>query len=129
MGIIPGASKWRRILELVRSVIFEMDSKVVVNFVHCRAAGNAFLQPLISEICHMLHDPGWCTRVDHVYREANRAADWLASLGHSSPFHCNMLSVVPSPLGLILSEDCRGCSLPRLVPWLVLFCLCYRKNL
>lgn len=96
-------------------VLFEMDSQVVVNCVHLKYSGNAFLQPLLQEICHLLSLDDWSASVHHVFREANRSADFLANLGHEGPFQCVFLDPVPASLRLILFEDRIGSSLPRLV--------------
>jgi hypothetical protein len=100
----------------IRNVIFEMDSLVVVNMVNSGSTPNAFLQPLLQEVISLLHRPGWRTSVSHVYREANRCADLLANLGHSSlDFNCNFLNVSPFALKLLLEDDVRGVSFPRFV--------------
>jgi hypothetical protein len=93
----------------IKNVIFEMDSLVVVNMVNLGSSPNAFLQPLF-------HHPGWSTSVCHVYREANRCADLLANLGHTSlDFNCNFIDVFSPTLKLLLEDDVRGVSFPRLI--------------
>jgi ribonuclease HI len=72
-------------------VVFEMDSKVIVNMVTSRHTNNAYLSPLLGEIIDLLQHPNWETSITHVYREANRCADFLANRGHSSSFDGNML--------------------------------------
>jgi ribonuclease HI len=100
----------------IKNVIFEMDSLVVVNMVNLGSSPNAFLQPLLQEVTTLLHHPGWSTSVCHVYREANRCADLLANLGHTSlDFNCNFIDVFSPTLKLLLEDDVRGVSFPRLI--------------
>jgi ribonuclease HI len=100
----------------IKNVIFEMDSLVVVNMVNLGSSPNAFLQPLLQEVITLLHHPGWSTSVCHVYREANRCADLLANLGHTSlDFNCNFIDVFSPTLKLLLEDDVRGVSFPRLI--------------
>lgn len=49
----------------------------------------------------------------HTFREANRGADFLASLGHLGEFTWTILDSPPPRLSLVLQEDARGASLPR----------------
>jgi ribonuclease HI len=100
----------------IKNVIFEMDSLVVVNMVNLGSSPNAFLQPLLQEVITLLRHPGWSTSVCHVYREANRCADLLANLGHTSlDFNCNFIDVFSPTLKLLLEDDVRGVSFPRLI--------------
>lgn len=54
------------------SVIFELDSLVVVKLVRLRSSSNRFFDPLLCDIIQLLHSSDWTTKVRHVYREANR---------------------------------------------------------
>ena len=53
--------------------------------------------------------------MNHVYREANRATDYLASLGHSLPLSLHVYFQAPIGLLPILLEDARGVALPRVI--------------
>ncbi|CAH9063024.1 unnamed protein product [Cuscuta europaea] len=57
----------------------------------------------------------WTVRVEHVYREGNRAADFLASLGHTLPIGVHSISNVDSRLSLHILYDLLGISQPRLI--------------
>ncbi|CAN1777220.1 Putative ribonuclease H protein At1g65750, partial [Linum perenne] len=57
-----------------------------------------------------------CTiRVRHVYREGNKAVDYLACRGHDFPFGAHVFPSLDSNLGHILRHDCLGISEPRFV--------------
>lgn len=60
-------------------VIFELDSKAVVDMVHGKTTQISFLQPLLHEITSLLHLPTWDTIVVHIYREENKCANLLAN--------------------------------------------------
>ncbi|KAK2384993.1 heat shock 70 kDa protein [Trifolium repens] len=96
-------------------VIFEMDSKVIVNMVTSRHTNNAYLSPILGEIIDLLQHPNRETSITHVYREANRFADFLANRGHSSSFDGDIVNLACHSLQLILYDDFMGASLPRLI--------------
>jgi len=50
----------------------------------------------------------WNASLVHSYREANRAADFLANLGHRAIFVVSVIDTFPPTLRLILSDDARG---------------------
>ncbi|CAN1824351.1 Putative ribonuclease H protein At1g65750 [Linum perenne] len=50
-----------------------------------------------------------------VFREANKAADFLASQGYEFPFGTHLFSLSNCKLGHIMRYDCLGVSEPRLI--------------
>lgn len=46
--------------------------------------------------------------INHVYREGNRAAEYLAKMGHSAQHGTTILQHPPPGLQLILDGDTRG---------------------
>lgn len=58
----------------------------------------------------------WVAQVIHVYREGNRAADWLANHGVIQNVTSQILTLVPCNLHTILMEDISGVAFLRLVP-------------
>ncbi|CAN1127864.1 Putative ribonuclease H protein At1g65750 [Linum perenne] len=57
----------------------------------------------------------WRVTIKHVYREANKAADFLASHGSQFPFGIHLFPLSDCNLGHILRYDCLGISEPRLI--------------
>ncbi|CAN0928257.1 Putative ribonuclease H protein At1g65750, partial [Linum grandiflorum] len=51
----------------------------------------------------------------HIYREDNRAADYLAALGHNLPLGVHFISVVDPTLSLHILYDMLGISQSRLI--------------
>ena len=49
-------------------------------------------------------------KIQHVYREGNRAADTLANLGITLPLGYHLLHVVPKDVFEILKQDLIGVS-------------------
>lgn len=96
-------------------VIFEMDSKVIVDMVRAKTSHIPFLQPLLQEVLNLLHLPDWSTSVEHIFREANHCADLLAKKGHSSSFDGVIMEDSFALLDLYLLNDARGVSSPRVV--------------
>ena len=84
-------------------MILELDSSGAIlspqkNFVH-----HPF-STLVAKIQELLAR-NWEVKVQHVYREANRAVDLLASLGHSLSIDLHVYFKPPLMLLPILSED------------------------
>ncbi|CAN1171508.1 Putative ribonuclease H protein At1g65750 [Linum perenne] len=52
----------------------------------------------------------------HIYREGNFAADYLANLGHDYPWGVHPISLSDCNLNYFLRRDCIGISEPRLIP-------------
>lgn len=96
-------------------VIFEMDSKVIVDMVRSGSTRIIFLQPLLQEVISFLQLPDWTTSVIHTYREANQCANFLASKGHSSSFEGVTLESSFSMLSLLFLNDVRRGSTPLVV--------------
>ena len=48
----------------------------------------------------------------HIFREANRAADFMASMGYALDFGLRVFYNSPEGLRGVLSEDFRGVALP-----------------
>lgn len=74
---------------------------------------NQYLRPLLSEIIQALNHAGWRDAIHHIYREANRGADFLATKGHSCSFEWVLIERACPLFGVILLDDSRGCSMPR----------------
>ncbi|CAN1785219.1 hypothetical protein LINPERHAP1_LOCUS16800 [Linum perenne] len=57
----------------------------------------------------------WSLKVEHTFREGNRTANFLASLGYVYPFGSQNVSSSDSRLGYFLRLDCLGIAEPRSV--------------
>ncbi|CAN1162578.1 Putative ribonuclease H protein At1g65750 [Linum perenne] len=57
----------------------------------------------------------WVVSIRHVYREANRAADFLANRGHVFPYGVHHFPIVDCNLNYVLLYDSLGVSNPRLI--------------
>ncbi|CAN1129588.1 Putative ribonuclease H protein At1g65750 [Linum perenne] len=58
----------------------------------------------------------WRVTTRHVFREANKAADFLASQGYEFPFGTHLFPLSDCNLGHILRYDCLEIAEPRLIP-------------
>ena len=56
----------------------------------------------------------WEVRVQHVHREGNRAADFLANLGHILPLGFHLLQDAHNDVVEILKQDIIGVSFYRM---------------
>lgn len=71
--------------------------------------------PLLREVLSILRQRDRSTSLVHIYREANRNADFLANKGHFANFEWTLVNSVPPLLRIILAYDVKGSSLPRLI--------------
>ncbi|KAI9108095.1 hypothetical protein K1719_020968 [Acacia pycnantha] len=62
---------------------------------------------LVRKVCRIL-DWEWQVTMNHVFREGNRCADFLASYALSLDVGYHSLAVPPTGLGPLLSEDVVG---------------------
>ncbi|CAN1140351.1 Putative ribonuclease H protein At1g65750 [Linum perenne] len=57
----------------------------------------------------------WEVKVIHVYREANKAADYLANLGHNTTRGVHTVDISDCNLAYFVRHDCLGISEPRVI--------------
>ncbi|CAN0856178.1 Putative ribonuclease H protein At1g65750 [Linum grandiflorum] len=63
----------------------------------------------VANFCELL-DWNWMVKVEHVYREGNRAADYLASHGDSLPIGVHSIYVSDPTLSMHILYDLLGIS-------------------
>ena len=99
-----------------RKVHVELDSEVVVRMlVEDPPASSPFIQ-LIRKCHALIKRDLWEVKITHCYREANKAADWLANHGVLINQSVVLLEAVPKDLHAVLLEDLSGVSWRRMVP-------------
>ena len=98
----------------LQNVLLEMDSTSAISLITDKVNP---LHPFASVIkrVHDLIQSSWNVRIKHVFREANRATDGLANLGHSHDLGVVFYSFSPIVLSSILRDDLAGVALPRFV--------------
>ena len=99
-----------------RKVHVELDSEVVVRMLTDEPPGHSPFIHLIRKCIALINRESWEVKVSHCYREANKAADWLANhgVGLNQPF--SLIEAVPKDLLAVLLEDTSGVAWPRMVP-------------
>ncbi|CAA7051324.1 unnamed protein product [Microthlaspi erraticum] len=111
-GIYYGLwTAWER---RVPRVVVEVDSELVAGFFN---TGISDAHPLsfLVRLCYGFISRDWLVRVTHVYREANRVADWLANYAFSLQLGFSFLPSAPTDLSVLLLEDVDGSSRARFV--------------
>ena len=99
-----------------RRVQLTVDSEVVVRLLLEAFPANSPYIHIIRKCKALICRPEWKVTVSHCYREANRAADWLANFGVSLDQRLLVLEAVPGDLQTVLLEDLRGLAHARMVP-------------
>ena len=97
-----------------RQAMLEIDSTSAIALIHNT---NAECHPYASVLKHVqsLLQRAWVVKIQHIYRERNRAADFLASLGHGLQLGVCFYDLPPIGLASFLREDVAGISFLRLV--------------
>ncbi|KAL9411534.1 hypothetical protein AB3S75_045186 [Citrus x aurantiifolia] len=97
-----------------RRIWVEVDSKAVTQILENPTTPVNEHHSLILAIRELLSRE-WVVKVNHIYREANIAADFLASFSLSFPLGLQLLTVAPPNLQRILHNDMSGVAHSRLV--------------
>ncbi|CAN1178142.1 Putative ribonuclease H protein At1g65750, partial [Linum perenne] len=92
-----------------------VDSKVVLDLLNLDGAPTHQHAAEIRELRKAL-DCDWDVSLSHMYREGNKAADFLVDLGHSKALGLHDIDSSDVRLGFLLRHDCMGISEPRIVP-------------
>ncbi|XP_074318679.1 uncharacterized protein LOC141655501 [Silene latifolia] len=96
-------------------VLVNMDNLPCTKLINEDGLISGSLRPLVLRCKELVSLSGWTVKVEHVFREANRATDWLANAGVHSSTSSTMFDSPPSELRTILREDVLGVAFPRLV--------------
>ncbi|CAN1767631.1 Putative ribonuclease H protein At1g65750 [Linum perenne] len=98
----------------IRKVAVQVDSKVAISLIsepgepcHHHAGEVVAIRKLLQR--------DWEVTISHVYREGNKIADYLASIGHGLPPGTHPISISDCNLGFYLRYGCMGISEPRII--------------
>ncbi|CAN0911179.1 Putative ribonuclease H protein At1g65750, partial [Linum grandiflorum] len=103
---------WERGYRRVR--VLQLDSRVAIQLLLGDGELTHQHSSEVASFCEML-DRDWLIKVEHIYREGNRAADYLAALCHSLPSGVYSIYVVDHTLSLHILYDMLGISQSRLI--------------
>nr|XP_023881759.1 uncharacterized protein LOC111994132 [Quercus suber] len=98
-----------------QAVMVEMDSKDIVDNLSTHAAASTIISAIMED-CKQLVAQIPQVRFNHVYREVNKCADFLAKLGASLEVDFNVFSSPPVDLLSLWEADARGLYCNRLCP-------------
>ena len=96
----------------VSRVILEMDNQCLVDMLLNKSTCPLRSLPLIQEIKCLLQR-SWTVEIVHVFREANKCADHLASLASAHPVGVHTLQVPPDSVKSLLFYDTIGVAFSR----------------
>ncbi|KAH9757265.1 hypothetical protein KPL71_016337 [Citrus sinensis] len=98
----------------IRWLYAEVDSRCVTQLVKNNMVNYNEFSPLIRAIQELIRR-NWRVEITHVYREANFAADCLATLACSLPLGLHVFNSPPKGVLQFMSQDIYGVAYPRLV--------------
>ena len=100
----------------IKKLVVQLDNQACVQAIIGDVEGSGECTHIINACRRLVRDSSWDIRVSHIFREGNRAADWLANYGVAQPLRFFVLEDIPLSFSRILEEDCRGVALPRFIP-------------
>ena len=96
--------------------MIQLDNLACVQLLENKEEASGECAHIIKSCKKLIEDPTWKVCIKHVYREGNRAANWLANHGVVQNCSLHLLHDPPPSLFRILAEDVQGVAFPRLVP-------------
>jgi ribonuclease HI len=97
----------------LQNIELQIDSMIVVRTLSGDRLGDNGGRSLVRRIRSLFQD-GWNIKIRHVYREANRVADALATLGCQQDA-CNLFEAPPLGVDQLCSFDSSGVTTPRFI--------------
>ena len=97
----------------------ESDSKLLVDMVteKCNINGNV---PTLIRRIRDLKNMSWQVQINHIWREGNRSADWLANFSlYLDSFDLHVIETPPRDLRCLLFYDISGACMPQNVRLIV----------
>ncbi|GKV28147.1 hypothetical protein SLEP1_g37234 [Rubroshorea leprosula] len=91
----------------ISHLMLEMDSLLAVQLIHCRQLSVGPASILLNDI-HLLLDHFHSCAILHTLGEGNKAANYMASIGHGSPLGIRYFPTPPASINLILLGDSAG---------------------
>ena len=96
-----------------QATLIELDSKTIIDAFNSQTHSNTIVSSIMDDCRHKVSRiPQTCFR--HIYREANRCADFLAKLGTSFEGDFIVFSSPPVDLACVLEADASGLYVNRL---------------
>ncbi|XP_054813485.1 uncharacterized protein LOC129314138 [Prosopis cineraria] len=97
-----------------RRVILETDSVSAVRCMEALLINGERRSRVMTRISNIL-DNGWEIKLQHIFREGNARADWIAKWSCLQSNSLYVLDDPPDGFGVYLFRDILGMSCPRLV--------------
>ena len=96
-------------------MVVNVDSETVVRLLEDEGPCSSPYIHIIRKCKALIQRDEWEIKISHCYREANRAAGWLANYGVSLTERFAILEAVPKDLHVALLKDLSGVAWPRWV--------------
>jgi ribonuclease HI len=91
----------------------ESDSKTLIDMITGKVKINGNPPTLIHRIQDLLK-LNWQVHFNHIWREGNRSADWLANFSFSlDSFNTHVMETPPSEISSLLFDDFSEACMPR----------------
>lgn len=106
MALVHGLKLARNLQ--ISHLMIQLDNMACVQALQSTSSGSGECAHLINFCRSLISEANWEVKVEHVFREGNRAADLLANLGVTQLSRSELLEEPPLELSRIIDEDIRG---------------------
>ena len=90
-----------------------MDNKACISIIQGDQYNRGLNMHVVNQCKQLINQNGWTVTLTHCYREANRAADWLANHGLDGDKLYDTFASLPTDLAKVLREDLQGVAIAR----------------
>ena len=104
----------------IKRLLVEVDSLCVSQMISKQVIVPNVFYALVVAVRNLL-SRNWQVSLSHIFREANSAADFMASMAYSVPYGVHVFNSPPVGIYSFILQDIVGVAKPRMVmPYLVL---------
>ncbi|KAL4373270.1 hypothetical protein AHAS_Ahas05G0065000 [Arachis hypogaea] len=96
----------------MQRVIIDMDYSEGLESINKGIKDKYYHNPQLQQIFQRVNKP-WELKFQHVYREANQSADWMAKKGCGMLMGFHFIDQPPEVIVPMLSDDVIGANVPR----------------
>ncbi|XP_074309803.1 uncharacterized protein LOC141644228 [Silene latifolia] len=113
LALLAGLERAKQIR--IVKLIIHMDNESCIQLVKEEHLVSNSLKSVVKRCKDLIKERGNSFKLEHTYRELNRAAGWLANRGVNSGIIPILLEYPPMDLHTILREDIFGLAIPRAI--------------
>ncbi|KAL9414398.1 hypothetical protein AB3S75_042799 [Citrus x aurantiifolia] len=100
----------------IKCLLVEVDSLCVSQMISKQVVVPNVSHALVVAVRDLLNR-NWQVSLNHIFREANSVADFMANMTHSLPYGLHLFTSPPVGIYSVILQDMFGVAKPRIVPF------------